>query len=214
MKGEQEGRSSQVSGTVWPSEWLSFVRIWRVWVGGKRGASVSIHKLTSQTWPLCRHTPPHSSRNCARQQVNTQSAHLTSQAPASHDVPNRSITEVSSSFYREGCRAGRDGKKRGPSWNCRETLINIGGDNKTLQGAAERLEWEMENKGKPQGFRKVKVLRWLCINPLLFCRTPQRPLFATSECTDAAGNTRSGASKKGCRLLMLGFSACHFTAPR
>lgn len=113
MKGEQEGRSSQVSGTVWPNEWLSFVRIWRVWVGGKRGASVSIHTLTSQTWPLCRHTPPHSSCNCARQQVNTQSAHLTSQATASHHVPNRSITEVSSSFHREGCGAGRDGKRKG-----------------------------------------------------------------------------------------------------
>lgn len=24
----------------------------------------------------------------------------------------------------------------------------------------------MENKGKPQGFRKVKLLRWLCIDPL------------------------------------------------
>lgn len=98
MKGVQEGLSSQVSGTVWPSEWLSFVRIWRVWVGGKQGASVSIHTLTSQTRPFCRHTPPHSSHNRARQQVNTQSAHLTSRAPASHQVPYRSITEVAVSI--------------------------------------------------------------------------------------------------------------------
>lgn len=67
MKGVQEGRSLRVSGTIWPSEWLSFVRIWRAWVGGKEGASVSNHTLTSQTRPLCRHTPPHSSLNRARQ---------------------------------------------------------------------------------------------------------------------------------------------------
>ncbi|KAJ4947836.1 hypothetical protein JOQ06_009867, partial [Pogonophryne albipinna] len=36
-------------------------------VGG-REASVSIYTLTSQTGPLCRHTPPHSSPNCAGRQ--------------------------------------------------------------------------------------------------------------------------------------------------
>lgn len=72
-----------------------------MWVGGKQGASVSIHTLTSQTWLLCRHTPPHSSLNRARQQVNTQSAHLTSRASAFHQVPNRSITVVAVSTKQE-----------------------------------------------------------------------------------------------------------------
>lgn len=80
-------------------------------MGGKQGASVSIHTLTSQTWPLCRHTPPHSSRNRARQQVNTQSAHLTSRAPASHQVPYRPITEVAVSTKEAAELA--EGKKGG-----------------------------------------------------------------------------------------------------
>lgn len=92
MKVAQEGRSSQVFGTIWPTEWLSFVRIQKM--GGKQGSSVSIQTLSSQSRPLCRHTPPHSSLNRARQQVNTQSAHLTSQALPSHQSSNRSITEV------------------------------------------------------------------------------------------------------------------------
>lgn len=110
-------------------------------MGGKQGASVSIHTLTSQTRPLCRHTPLHSSYNCARQQVNTQSAHLTSQAPASHQVPDRSITEVAVSTEEATEQAEmKKKKKKQPDWNCRETLINIGGDNKTPQGSGVRLE--------------------------------------------------------------------------
>lgn len=34
--------------------------------------------------------------------------------------------------------------------------------------------------------------------PLLFFQTPQQPLSATSEYTAASGNTRSGASERGC----------------
>lgn len=48
-----------------------------------------------------------------------------------------------------------------------EKLINIGGDNKTPQGAGERLEWEMENKGKPQGFQKTAVVALHKPPPLL-----------------------------------------------
>lgn len=203
MKGAQEGLSSQVSGTVWPTEWLSFVRIWRVWVGGKRGASVFIHTLTSQTRPFCRHTPPLSSHNRARQQVNTLSAHLTSRAPASHQIPNRSII---------GCGVGGDVKKKGVE--LQRNFDKYKGDNKTPQGAGGRLEWEMENKGKPQGFRKIKLLRWLHINPLRSFQTPYQSPSASSECTATAENTRSDSSEKGCRLLMLAFSAWHFIAPR
>lgn len=70
----------------------------------------------------------------------------------------------------------------------------------------------MKNKGKPQGLGKV--LRWRCINPLLSFQTSHQPLSASSECTAAAGNTRSHLSKKGCGLIMLGFSTWHFTTPR
>ena len=72
----------------------------------------------------------------------------------------------------------------------------------------------MKNKGKPQGFREVKVLRWLCINPLLFFQTSpsSSPGLQRQECTAAPGNTRSDA--EGCGLLMLGFSALIQESPK
>lgn len=115
-------------------------------MGGKQGASVSIHTITSQTWPLCRHTPPHNSSNRARQQVNTQSAHLTSLAPASHQVPYRSITEVAVSTE-EAVKVSKR-KKGGPGWNCRETLINIGGDSPGNRGEARMRNGKQRKAAK------------------------------------------------------------------
>lgn len=62
-----------------------------------------------------------------------------SRDPASHQVPNRSIAEVDDSS-KGAAEQEEMGEKRRPGWNCRETLINIAGDNKTPQGAGERVE--------------------------------------------------------------------------
>lgn len=70
MDQAEEGRPSQMFGTIWPTEWLSFVRIQRERVGGKQRASDSVWSLGSQTWSLCRHTPPHTSLNRARKHIN------------------------------------------------------------------------------------------------------------------------------------------------
>lgn len=102
-------------------------------MGGKQGASVSIHMLASQTRPFCRHTPPQSSRK------HTVSPPDVTRPAASHRVPNRSITEVVVSI--EGVTKPVEMEKKrgvgGAGWSCRETLINIEGDNKTPQGAGD-----------------------------------------------------------------------------
>ena len=132
-------RLSQVSVTVWPSEWLSFVRIWRAWVGGKQGASVFIHRLASQTRPLLSHA-------CAQLLQSNQAADR--QPTWCHGPPSltRTQTALSDVFCEKLCGAGEDVKKMGPCRDCREILINTGGDNKTPQRAGGELEWEMENK--------------------------------------------------------------------
>lgn len=57
MDGAQEGRPSQTLGTIWSAEWLSFVRIRRERVGGKRRASDSVWSRRGHSVATRLHTP-------------------------------------------------------------------------------------------------------------------------------------------------------------
>lgn len=121
-----------------------------MWVGGKQSASVSIYTLTSQTWPLCRHTPPQSCCIRARQQVKTLSAHLTSRPLPLTRSPTDPLQKL---LFQpeEDVELTEMEKKGGSGCNCRETLINIGGDS-----PGSRREARMRNGEQRQAARFPK----------------------------------------------------------